>query len=187
MGSSSSKEQKMESSRRTLIGQIEFNKAKLNSMKEELTKLEMKIENLESDLVENKFVLNDIEQKNKAVMISEMQKERSRMAKSIKHLSLIKETMENNLEIMEMKIQEYKVAKNIKEANAIFNDIENMNFGQTYKNNANILKKLKKQEDKNMEILEKGNEEYLKDGKNEVEESPGDISYDFMGEKPAPL
>ena len=187
MGASSSKEEKLQSIKRRLFGQIEFNKAKLKLMYNELTNIEMKIEITESDIVQNQFVLSELELKNKARILAEIKKDKVRTEKSIQKLSTLNETMKNNLDILEIKIQEYRAVKSIKEANSIFNDIEKMDFSKTYDNNSNNLLKLKQQENEDMAILENGNRQYLNDGGNEVQ-SPADILNNLIGQRrPAPL
>ena len=86
MGASSSKEEKLQSIKRRLFGQIEFNKAKLKLMYNELTNIEMKIEITESDIVQNQFVLSELELKNKARILAEIKKDKVRTEKSIQKL-----------------------------------------------------------------------------------------------------
>ena len=187
MGASSSKEEKLYSIKRRLFGQIELNKSKLKLMNNELVKIEMKIEIAESDIVQNQFVLSELELKNKARIVAEIKKDKLRKEKSIQKLSTLNEIMKNNLEILEIKIQEYRAAKCIKEANSIFKDIEEMDFSKTYDNNINNLLKLKNQDIGDMAILENGNKQYLNDGDNEVQ-SPEDILNNLIGQgRPAPL
>ena len=50
MGASSSKEEKLQSIKRKLLFQVEYNKNKLKLMNDELTKMEMKIEIGEADI-----------------------------------------------------------------------------------------------------------------------------------------
>ncbi len=187
MGASSSKEEILLSTKRRLFGQIENNKIKLKLMNDELTKMEMKIELGESDIVQNQFVLSDVELKSKARIISEIKKDKARKEKSIQKLSILNEAMKNNLEMLEIKIQEYRAAKSIKEANSIFKDIEKMDFSKTYDKNTTNLLKLKQQNNENMANLEIGNKQYLNDGDNVVE-SPEDILNNLIGQgRPAPV
>jgi hypothetical protein len=140
MGASSSKEEKLLSTKRRLFGQIEFNKRKLKVMNDELLQMEMKIEFTESDLEQNKFILSEIELASKTRMLSEIKNDKARKVKSIQKLSNLNETMKNNLEILEIRIQEYQAAKSIKEANSIFKEIEEMDFSKTYEKNIVKLK-----------------------------------------------
>ena len=187
MGASSSKEEKLQSIKRKLLFQVEYNKNKLKLMNDELTKMEMKIEIGEADIAQNQFVLSEIELNSKARMLSEIKKDKARKEKSIQKLSNLNEAMKNNLEMLEIKIQEYRAAQSIKEANSIFKDIEKMDFSKTYDNNANNLLKHKQQDNEIMANLEIGNKQYLNDGDNEVE-SPEDILNRLIGQgKPAPV
>ena len=186
MGPSSSKEEKLFSIKRRLFGQIEINKAKLKLMNDELVKIEMKIEIAESDIVQNQYVLSELELKNKARIVSELKMDKLRKEKSIQKLSTLNKTMKNNLDILEIKIQEYRAAKCVKEANSIFKDIEKMDFSKTYENNINNLLKFKHQDNEDMAILENGNKQYLNDGDSEVQ-SPEDILNNLIGQRrPAP-
>ena len=185
MGTSSSKEEKLQAIKRRLFGQIEYNKAKLKLMNNDLVEIEMNIEIGESDIVQNQFVLSELELNNKARILSGLKNDKARTEKSIKKLSTLNETMKNNLDMLEIKIQEYRAAKSIKEANSIFKDIDKMDFSKTYDKNNNNLQKLKQQNNEDMAILENGNKQYLNDGDNEVQ-SPEDILKNLIGQ-PAPV
>ena len=162
------------SMKRKLDNIIRENESKLKQKESELTNIDMKIVQLESDIVQNQYILNEFELKNKAKMLAELKKDKIRKDRERKYLYNLNETQKNNLQMMELKIEEYHNAKNMDEANSILNDIYKMNFNKIYNNNVNGLIKAKQQNEENMRILEAGNNLYLNDNENMVE-SPDDI------------
>ena len=172
--SNASEEGKIMSMKRKLDNIIRENESKLKQKESELTNIDMKIVQLESDIVQNQYILNEFELKNKAKMLAELKKDKIRKDRERKYLYNLNETQKNNLQMMELKIEEYHNAKNMDEANSILNDIYKMNFNKIYNNNVNGLIKAKQQNEENMRILEAGNNLYLNDNENMVE-SPDDI------------
>ena len=182
--SNATEEEKIISKKRKLENIINENESKLKQKDAEVTKLDMKIVQLESDIVQNQFILNEIELKNKARIIAELKKDKIRKDKERNNLNILNETMKNNLQMMESKIEEYRNAKSIEEANSILKDIYNMNFGKSYKNNVKSLLQNKQQNEENMRVLEDGNKLYLNDNNNMVE-SPDDILNNLIKREPA--
>ena len=181
-----SEEDKLFSFKRKLISQTESNKTKLNILNQKLTKIQMEIRQLESDIRLNNTGMNEIELKNKAKKIAELKKDEIRQQKEVKNLTILNDTMKNNLQMMESKIEEYRNAKSIEEANSILKDIYKMDFHKTYSKNVDILMKNKQQNDDNMRVLEAGNNLYLSDNGNMVE-SPDDILNNLLRQGPAPV
>ncbi len=184
--SSSNEEDKLSSFKRKLISQIEFNKTKLNIANQRLTKIQMEISQLETDIRLNHTEMSEIEQKNKARKIAELKKDEIRQKNIVNNLTTLNDTMKNNLQMMEMKIEEYRNAKSIEEANSILNQIYKMDFGKTYNKNVETLLKVKQQDDDNMRGLEAGNKLYLS-GNGNIVESPEDILNNLLRQGPAPV
>ena len=177
-------EEKIISKKRKLETIINENESNLKQKDAEVTKLDMKIVQLESDIVQNQFILSEIELKNKARIIAELKKDKIRKDKERNNLNILNETMKNNLQMMELKIEEYRNAKSIEEANSLLKDIYNMNFSKSYKNNVKSLLQNKQQNEENMRVLEDGNKLYLNDNNNKVE-SPDDILNNLIKREPA--
>ena len=172
--------------RRKLVGQTESNKARLNILNQKLIKIQMEISQLECDIRQNYMRMSEIEQKNKARKIAELKKDEIRQKKQVNQLTILNDTMNNNLNMMDIKIEEYRNAKSIEEANSILNDIYKMDFGKTYSKNVDTLYKIKQQDEENMRALEAGNNLYLNDNENMVE-SPDDILNNLLRQGPAPI
>jgi len=159
----------MEKIKRKLKIQIMDNEIKTKYKNECLVKLEMEIQNLESDIIQNHYSLSNIGLKSKARLISEKKKDLIRKEKEVNNMTALNDPMKNNLEFIERKIQEYKNAENIEEANAIFKLIYKMDFSKTYNDNANYLLKNKERDQANMRDLEMGNNLYLSSNDEKVE------------------
>ena len=162
---------------------ISKNNSKYNTLNQQLTKLDMEISQLESDIVQNQFILSEEELKSKARILAEKKKDRIRKDKEIKHLVTLNDTMKNNLNMIELKIEEYRNAKSIEEANQLMNSIK-MDFNKIFSNNVNNLLKQKQKDEENMRVLEQGNQLYLNDKDNMVED-PDDILKNLIGNKGA--
>ena len=184
--SQASEEDKISSMKRKLEGVIYKNDSELKIKETELAKLEMKIVQYESDIVQNQFILNELELKRKARDLAEVKKDKIRKERERNQLAVFNDTMKNNLQMMESKIQEYRNAKSIEEANSILNDIYKMDFSKTYNKNIDGLLKCKQQNEENMRILEAGNNLYLNDNDNRVE-SPDEILNNLRRRGPAPV
>ena len=175
---------KMEEIKRKLKIQVMDNDIKIKYKNKCLVDLGIEIQNLESDIIQNQFILSDIELKSKARLIAEKKKDLIRKEKEVNNLIVINDTMKNNLEFIEGKIQEYKNAENIEEANAILKQVYKMDFRKSYNDNVNYLLKNKERDEANMKDLEMGNNLYLSNNDEKVE-SADDILKRLLN-KPTP-
>ena len=160
---------KMEEIKRKLKIQVMDNEIKIKYKNKCLVDFGMEIQNLESNIIQNQFTLSDIELKSKARLIAEKKKDIIRKEKEINNLTILNDIMKNNLEFIEGKIQEYKNAENIEEAKAILNQVYKMDFRKAYNNNVNYLLKNKERDEINMKDLEMGNNLYLSNNDEKVE------------------
>ena len=174
----------MEEIKRKLKIQVMDNEIKIKYKNKCLVDLGIEIKNLESNIIQNQFTLSEIELKSKARLIAEKKKDILRKEKEINNLTILNDTMKNNLEFIEGKIQEYKNAENIEEANEILKQVYKMDFRKTYNDNANFLLKNKERDETNMKDLEMGNNLYLSSN-NEKVESADDILKRLIN-KPSP-
>ena len=178
MGFASSKKaktiRKLEETKRNLKIEILKHQLKNEYEEKELTKLEMEKQQLEFDIVENQKMMSKIEQKNKAKILLEKIKDSKRKEREIKNMTILSNTLKDNLQFIESKLEEIKNEQNIKEVNLILEEIGKMDLNKIYTNNYNLLQNNKEKDQANMKILKEGNDEYLSSN-DEVVESADDI------------
>ena len=178
MGISSSKKaktkRKLEEAKRNLKVQILNYQIKNECREKELTKLEMEKQQLEFDIVENQKNMSKIEQKNKARILLEKMKDSKRKEREIKHMTILSNTLKDNLQFIESKLEEIQNEQNIKEANLVLEEIGKMDLDKIYTNNYNMLLNNKEKDQANIKVLKEGNDEYLSNN-DDIVESADDI------------
>ena len=171
MGCSSPNDEyeKMEEIKRKLKIQIMNNEINLKYKNEYLINLGKEIQKLESYIIKNQNNLSKVELTSKARLIAEKKKDVIRKEKEINSLTVLNDTQKNNLGFIEGKIEEYKNAANIEEANAILKQVNQMDFNKAYNDNANYLLKNKERDEINIRDLEIGNNLYIGNNDEKVE------------------
>ena len=165
---------KLEDIKRNLKVQILDNKLKNEYREKELTKLELEKQQLEFDIVENQKNMSKVEQNNKARILLEKINDSKRKEREIKNMTIISNTLKDNLQFIESKLEEIQNEQNIKEANLILEEIGKMDLDKIYTMNYNMLLKNNEKDQANIKALEEENDKYLSENDDKVE-SPDDI------------
>jgi len=178
MGPSSSKKiktiNKLKEIKRNLKIQILDYQLKMDYKRKELTKLEMEKQQMEFDIQENQKIMSKIEQDNKARILLEKTKESKKKEREINNMTILSNTLKDNLQFIESKIDEIENEQNIKEVNLVLEEIAQMDLDKIYNNNYKLLLNNKEKDQANMNDLKKENDLYLSE-KDEIVESPDDI------------
>ena len=178
MGPSSSKKiktiNKLKEIKRNLKIQILDYQLKMDYKRKELTKLEMEKQQMEFDIQENQKIMSKIEQDNKARILLEKTKESKKKEREINNMTILSNTLKDNLQFIESKIDEIENEQNMKEVNLILEEIGKMDLDKIYNNNYKLLLNNKEKDQANMNDLKKENDLYLSE-KDEIVESPDDI------------
>ena len=178
MGPSSSKKiktiNKLKEIKRNLKIQILDYQLKMDYKRKELTKLEMEKQQMEFDMQENQKIMSKIEQDNKARILLEKTKESKKKEREINNMTILSNTLKDNLQFIESKIDEIENEQNMKEVNLILEEIGKMDLDKIYNNNYKLLLNNKEKDQANMNDLKKENDLYLSE-KDEIVESPDDI------------
>ena len=165
---------KLEETKRNLKVQILDYQIKNEYREKELTKLEMEKQQLEFDIVENQKSMSKIEQKNKARILLEKMKDSKRKEREIKHMTILSNTLKDNLQFIESKLEEIQNEQNIKEVNLVLEEIGKMDLDKIYTNNYNMLLNNKEKDQANIKVLKEGNDKYLSNN-DDIVESADDI------------
>ena len=178
MGPSSSKKiktiNKLKEIKRNLKIQILDYQLKMDYKRKELTKLEMEKQQMEFDMQENQKIMSKIEQDNKARILLEKTKESKKKEREINNMTILSNTLKDNLQFIEIKLDEIKNEQNIKEVNLVLDEIGKMDLDKIYSINYKLLLNTKEKDQANMNDLNKENDLYISD-KDDIVESPDEI------------
>ena len=178
MGPSSSKKiktiNKLKEIKRNLKIQILDYQLKMDYKGKELTKLEMEKQQMEFDIQENQKIMSKIEQNNKARILLEKTKESKKKEREINNMTILSNTLKDNLQFIESKIDEIENEQNMKEVNLVLEEIGKMDLDKIYNNNYKLLLNNKEKDQANMNDLKKENDLYLSE-KDDIVESPDEI------------
>ena len=178
MGSSSSKKnktiRKLEEIERNLKIQILDYQLKTDYKRKELIKLEMEKQQMEFDIQENQKIMSKIERNNKASILFDKMKESKKKEREINNMTILSNTLKDNLQFIEIKLDEIKNEQNIKEVNLVLDEIGKMDLDKIYSINYKLLLNTKEKDQANMNDLNKENDLYISD-KDDIVESPDEI------------
>ena len=160
---------KLKESKINLKVQILDNQIKSDYEEKELTKLEIEKQQLEFDIVQNQKSMSKIEQKNKARILLDKINDSKRKEREIKNMTILSNTLKDNLQFIESKLEEIENEQNIKEANLIIEEVGKMDLKKIYTINYKMLIKNKEKDQTNMEVLKEGNDEFLSNNNDKVE------------------
>ena len=151
----------MEAQKRDLMVQIEENNIKIMNLENEIQKMDSQIRDGENDIKLNQFQLKENELKAKAKKLIDMQRDKARNQRSLDSLRGINETMKNNLENLERKLEEHRNIKALKQGNEIMNQYNRENNAAILANNANQLLDQRAKDEQTKKIIERGNNAYV--------------------------
>ena len=151
-------EQQMEILKRKLRARKLDNELKIMSLEKEIANYENQIKDGENDIKLNQFTYNESELKLKVKKLIQLQNDKNRLQRNLDSLSAMNETIKNNIQNIENKMDEYSNMNYFKEANEVMNQINKENNAEVLIENNNALLNQKREEERTIQILQKGNE-----------------------------
>ena len=152
-----------------LLSQISINETKIENRNKTIKDLDNQINQLENDLKQNQYSYSDTEKKQKARQIMGLKKELLLEEKGLEEARTYNETLNNNKNTIESKIEDVKNMETIQKANE-------------------ALEKLREIERKNAEILQRNVETIIEEQMKREEliekmKKANDVFYDKLGFK----
>ena len=136
---------------------IQVNDIKIAKSEKELEKIEAAIKQGENDIKQNQYSYSDSEKQTKVKKLIDLQKDRAREQKSLDALRTYNETLKNNLNMLNSKIEEVRNAQQIKEGNDLMKELGSLDTGETLRQNIeNVMIENQRQEN-NIKIMQNGN------------------------------
>ena len=151
----------LEAQRRNLLMQIEENNLKIKQYENEIQSKENEINEQENDIKLNQYQYKESELKAKARKIIDLKKDQERSKRSLDSLRTMNETMKNNLENVERKINEHANMEKIKKGNEVMNQVKRQNNDQILANNVENLLDQRARDEQTKKNLERANNQYL--------------------------
>ena len=148
--------------RNNLFIQIEINKIKIENRDKTIQDLDNQIKQLENDLKQNQYSYSDTEKKQKAGQIMGLKKELLLEEKALEEARTYNETLNNNKNTIESKIEDVKNMETIQKANEALEklrEIETKNAEILQRNVETIIEERMKRE-RLIEIMKKENESF---------------------------
>ena len=151
-------EQKMEILKRNLKSRKLDNELKIMSLEKEIANYENQIKDGENDIKLNQFTYNESELKTKVKKLIQLQNDKNRLQRNLDSLTAMNETIKNNIQNIENKMDEYSNMNCFKEGNELLNQLNKENNAGVLIENNNALLNQKREEERTKQILQKGNE-----------------------------
>ena len=148
-------EDQLKNQKLNLQNQIESNNIKIISYENDIEELENQIKEGENYIRTNHLQLNYMELKHKSSQLIELYKDKDRALRNLDSLFNINETMKNNLENIEKKLEEERKVSSLKQANQIMEE-----YNEILANNINLLMEQRHQDENTKKILERYNNAY---------------------------
>ena len=145
----------------SLSNQIRENKAKIDNYEKELQNIQNQLKKGESDIKLKQYQYSKEELQSKAKKLISLKRDEARTQKSISYLMTMNETLKNNLESLERKINEYYSLKELKKGNDLMKQINKENHNEILENNVNNLLVQQAKDNQNQRVLERGNNLYF--------------------------
>ena len=153
-------EDQLKNQKLNLQNQIEANNIKIISYENDIEELENQIKEGENYIRSNHLQLNYMELKHKSSQLIELYKDKDRALRNLDSLFNINETMKNNLENIEKKLEEERKVSSLKQANQIMEEYNHENNNEILANNINLLMEQRHQDENTKKILERYNNAY---------------------------
>ena len=154
-------EEQLEIQKRYLLGQIQDNNIKISLYEKEIQDFDNQIKEGENYIKMNQFQLKENELKTKAKALLDIKKDKERVQRSLDSLRTMNETLKNNLENIDRKIEEQRNMKALKQGNEIMDQYNKLNNNAILTNNINSLMNQKAEDEKTKKILQRGNNAYI--------------------------
>ena len=151
-------EEQMEILKRKLKARKLDNELKIMSLEKEIESYENQIKDGENDIKLNQFSYNESELKTKVKKLIQIQNDKNRIQRNLDSLTAMNETIKNNIQNLENKMDEYSNMNYFREGNEILNQINKENNAGVLIENTNALLNQKREDERIKNLLEKGNE-----------------------------
>ena len=151
--------EELEEQRRKVMFNIEENNVKIATYENEINNYNKEIKERENEL-KNGYTLTDAEKNTRFNKLMELQKDRARVQRNLDSLKTFNEQMKNNLENIDKKLDELRVAQTVKGGNKLFKKIENENNNEVIGANAHNLISQRAKDDRNRAEIERMNRVY---------------------------
>ena len=151
--------EELEEQRRKVMLNIDENNTKIATYENEINNYNKEIKERENEL-KNGYTLTDAEKNTRFNKLMELQKDRARVQRNLDSLKTYNEVMKNNLENIDKKLDELRIAQTVKGGNKLFKKIENENNNEVIGASAHNLISQRTKDDRNRAEIERMNRVY---------------------------
>ena len=153
-------EEEMERQKRNLNLQIDENNIKIMGYEREIEDYNNQIQEKENEVKLNGYALSEAEINNKIKKLMDLQKDRARIQRALDSLKTLNETLKNNLENVEKKLDQQRVVQTLKDGNQLMNRLDEGNNANIMNKNAQDLLKQRINDEQIQKNLERLNNAY---------------------------
>ena len=143
--------------RNNLLTQIELNRIKIEKKEKNIQDLDNQIKQLENDLKQNQYSYSDTEKKQKARQIMGLKKDLLLEEKSLEEARTYNETLNNNKNTIESKIEEIRNMQAISAGGKALANLGDGNTAEILQSNVERMMREQQIRDQNLAILKNGN------------------------------
>ena len=143
--------------RNNLMTQIELNRIKIDKKEKNIQDLDNQIKQLENDLKQNQYSYSDTEKKQKARQIMGLKKDLLLEEKSLEEARTYNETLNNNKNTIESKIEEIRNMQAISAGDKALANLGDGNIAEILQGNVERMMREQQIRDQNLAILKNGN------------------------------
>ena len=140
-----------------LLSQIEINRIKIEKKEKNIQVLDNQIKLIENDLKQNQYSYSDTEKKAKARKVMELKKQLLLEQKGLEEALTYNETLNNNKNTIESKIEEIRNMKVISQGNKALENVGDTNAADVLQNNVERVMREQQERDQKLAILKNGN------------------------------
>ena len=140
-----------------LLSQIEINRIKIEKKEKNIQVLDNQIKLIENDLKQNQYSYSDTEKKAKARKVMELKKQLLLEKKGLEEASTYNETLNNNKNTIESKIEEIRNMKVISQGDKALENVGDTNAADVLQNNVERVMREQQERDQKLAILKNGN------------------------------
>ena len=122
-----------------LLTNIKINEIKIENSENIISDFSKQITDMENEIKQFQYSLNEEEKLSKAKKAIGLRNDKSREQKNFDILYTFNESLKNNLQTINNKIEELKMYINVKDANKIIKELGIIDTNQTFMDNANMI------------------------------------------------
>ena len=154
-------EDQLEVQKRNLLMNVQENDLKIADYEKEIQKFDKQIKQGETDIKLNQYQLKENELKAKAKKLLDIKKDRERAQRNLDSLKNINETLKNNLENFERKIDEQRNMATLDQGRLVMEQYKKLNNQAILENNITSLLNQRIVDERTNKILQRGNKAYI--------------------------